>query len=143
MNSLASFLILWSRTRLITRPPVLNLNMKLKYFDISEFDCSETGENRMDPMFLARLDQLRHLCGFAFVVTSGYRSIKHSVEVGKSSPGVHTQGIAADIAVSDGVQRRMIVELALAMGFGGIGVSNGFVHIDDRGTTPVLWGYDD
>ena len=50
-------------------------------------------------------------------------------------------GIAADIKVSGGAQRRLIVEKALELGFGGIGIAKTFVHVDIRETTPVMWCY--
>jgi uncharacterized protein YcbK (DUF882 family) len=112
-----------------------------KYFDISEFRCRETGENDMDESFIHMLDELRERCGFSFVITSGYRSIKHTAERSKEKGGTHTQGIAADIAVSNGEQRMKIVREALEMGFGGIGVARTFVHVDMRATTPVMWTY--
>lgn len=112
-----------------------------KYFDISEFRCRETGENDMDDSFIHMLDELRERCGFSFVITSGYRSIKHTAERSKEKGGTHTQGIAADIAVSNGEQRMKIVREALEMGFGGIGVARTFVHVDMRATTPVMWTY--
>jgi len=43
--------------------------------------------------------------------------------------------------VSNGVERMKIVKEALDMGFGGIGVARGFVHVDMRTTTPVMWTY--
>lgn len=112
-----------------------------KHFDISEFRCRETGENDMDESFIHMLDELRERCGFSFVITSGYRSVKHTAERRKEKGGTHTQGIAADIAVSNGEQRMKIVREALEMGFGGIGVSRTFVHVDMRPTTPVMWTY--
>ena len=112
-----------------------------KHFDISEFRCRETGENDMKEEFIHMLDELRERCGFPFTITSGYRSTKHSIEVRKEQPGTHTQGIAADIAVTNGFQRMNIVHEALKMGFGGIGVAKGFVHVDMRPTTPVMWTY--
>lgn len=112
-----------------------------RYFKIEDFDCQETGENEMDHAFIHRLDGLREACGFPFHITSGYRSKEHSIEKRKSLPGTHAQGIAADIAVSGGVQRMAVVRKALAMGFTGIGVAKGFVHVDLRKTTPVLWCY--
>lgn len=116
--------------------------MSYKFFKLSEFTCSETGENHIDPSFVFRLDMLRNKCGFAFHVNSGYRSPLHSVEVVKEKPGIHTTGKAADIRVSNGIQRRRIVEEALRMHFKGIGVANGYVHIDDRATPAVMWTYD-
>lgn len=112
-----------------------------KYFKITDFDCQETGENQMSEAFIHRLDELREACGFPFYITSGYRSPNHSIEKAKSKPGMHSTGLAADIAVQGGVQRRLLVEKALEMGFGGVGVAKGFVHVDIRDTTPVLWCY--
>lgn len=117
--------------------------MNLRYFKLSEFDCAHSGENRMDLEFLERLDELRHRCKFRFTVTSGYRSPDHPIERAKETPGTHARGIAADIYVANGVQRRRIIEEALKMGFGGVGVADNFVHIDMRDTTPVIWTYDD
>jgi uncharacterized protein YcbK (DUF882 family) len=112
-----------------------------KYFKYSDFDCQETGENEMSVEFIHRLDELREACGFPFYITSGFRSPNHSIEKRKQNPGTHAQGIAADIAVSGGAQRRAVVEKALEMGFKGVGVAKGFVHVDIRETTPVLWCY--
>ena len=96
----------------------------------------------MDTAFLAKLDELREICGFPFRITSGYRDATHPSEVVKAAPGTgtHCQGIAADIAVSNGVERMNIVHEALKMGFS-IGVSRTFIHVDARTTTPVLWTY--
>lgn len=113
----------------------------LEFFDISDFDCSHTGRNEMDPKFLERLDELRRRCGFPFIITSGYRDPSHPVEARKTAPGQHSKGVAADIAVKNGYQRRIIVEEALKMGFDGVGVAKTFVHVDDRETLPVMWTY--
>jgi len=114
----------------------------LKYFEVSDFDCQETGRNEMDMEFLKRLDLLREAVGFPLYVTSGFRCPEgHSIEKTKATPGTHSRGIAADLAVSGGVQRRILVEKALQLDFKGVGVAQGFVHVDDRDTTPVMWKY--
>ena len=115
--------------------------MTYQYFDLSEFACQETGENEILPELVHSLDKLREACGFPFKITSGYRSPRHSIESKKSKPGTHSQGIAADIAVSNGIQRRKIVEEALRLGFSGIGVAHTFVHVDIRRSEPVIWTY--
>tara|TARA_R110002126_G_scaffold124237_4_gene266091 strand:- start:1250 stop:1594 length:345 start_codon:yes stop_codon:yes gene_type:complete len=112
-----------------------------KHFDIAEFDCSHTGTNEMSENFLYDLDELRKRCGFPFKITSGYRDPSHPAEASKASPGQHSKGVAADIAVNGGAQRYIIVAEALNMGFEGVGVAKGFVHVDARKTTPVLWSY--
>ena len=112
-----------------------------KYFSLDEFNCQETDENAMSESFIYKLDDLREVCAFPFKITSGYRSLDHSIEKRKAQPGTHSQGIAADIAVSGGEQRMIIVQKALLLGFTGIGVAKTFIHVDTRDTTPVLWCY--
>jgi|TARA_R110002012_G_scaffold179151_1_gene344682 uncharacterized protein YcbK (DUF882 family) len=113
-----------------------------KYFSRDEFACQVTGENEIEDELILALDELREACGFPFVITSGYRSPQHPIELGKIKPGTHAQGIAADIAVSSGIQRHTIVKKAIELGFSGIGVANGFVHVDVRPTdVPVMWTY--
>jgi hypothetical protein len=99
----------------------------MKYFKVSDFDCQETGENEMEVGFMKVLDHLRAVCGFPFIITSGYRSPNHSIE-------------AADIKVSGGAQRLAIVKHASAMGMS-VGVAKTFVHVDTRKTEPMCWCY--
>ena len=114
----------------------------IKYFKKEEFDCKHTGDNKMHQSFMELLDKLRAACGFPFVITSGYRSPEHPIEAKKANGGgQHTKGNAADIAVNGGNQRLVIVQEALKLGFTGIGVAKGFIHVDTRETTPVLWLY--
>lgn len=113
----------------------------MKYFTKEEFDCQHTGENRMEQEFLDKLDELRDRCGFSFVITSGYRSPSHPIEAKKDVPGTHAQGIAADIKITNAAQRYTIIREALSMGFSGVGVASNFIHVDTRGTAPVIWTY--
>ncbi len=116
---------------------------KFKYFKLEDFKCKETNENGIDPKFVHKLDHLREACGFPFYITSGYRSPNHRLEKSKpKGPGTHAQGIAADIAVNGGRQRMQLVRHACALGFIGIGVAKGFVHVDMRDDhKPVMWCY--
>jgi len=113
----------------------------LKFFTIDEFNCQYSGENEMKDSFLQKIDQLRYMCAFPFVITSGYRSADHPIEAKKDTPGTHAQGIAADIQVNSGAEKYKIVQNALAIGFTGIGIADTFVHVDTRTTTPVIWTY--
>ena len=116
--------------------------MSLKYFTREEFDCQASGTNNMEQDFLEKLDKLRHCCGFPFVITSGYRHpTMHPIERKKEVPGTHAQGIAADIKITNAADRLKVVYAALELGFTGIGVASDFVHVDTRGTTPVMWTY--
>ena len=116
--------------------------MGLKHFKREEFDCQVTGTNNMEQEFLEKLDQLRGACGFPFEVTSGYRHpTKHPIEMKKAVPGTHAQGIAADIKITNAAHRYAIVSNALNLGCTGIVIDDDFVHVDTRGTTPVIWLY--
>ena len=126
----------------------------MNYFKESDFDCQETGENQMTQEFYDKIDALREQCGFAFIITSGYRSTNHSLEKKKADKylaqyesmygfksGTHTQGIAADIKVKSGTQRGTIVRNAIRLGFNGIGIHRLFVHVDLREGQTVCWPY--
>ena len=67
-------------------------------------------------------------------ITSGFRDVTHPIEAKKKkTPGAHTTGCAADIAVSreDAFD---LLSLALTKGFTGIGIqqkgSGRFIHLD-------------
>ena len=113
----------------------------MRYFKLSDFDCQETGENKMNEDFLIKLDDLRHACGFPFIVTSGYRSPQHSIEMRKVKAGAHSKGIASDIRIHSGSEGFVIVSKAIKAGFRGIGVAKTFIHLDTRKTMPVIWSY--
>lgn len=113
-----------------------------KYFKLQDFDCQETGENRMEEEFIHKLDELRESCGFPFIVTSGYRSPSHSIEIKKANGGgMHTKGISADIRIANSKDRHTIIKNAMAQGFTGIGIHKTFVHVDTRLDTARVWLY--
>lgn len=116
----------------------------LTYFKRTEFNCKHSGENKMQLEFMEKLSELRRACGFPFVITSGYRTATHPVEALKQiKNGTHVRGIACDIRVENGVQRRKVVEEAIRLGFRGIGIAKYFVHVDTRpeDELAVMWSY--
>ncbi len=117
----------------------------MEYFKLSEFDCKETGENKMNVDFLNRLDLLRGVYDRPLVVSSGYRSPNHSVEKKKTKPGYHAKGVACDFKVTNSADRFRLLKAAYGLGFTGIASGHLFVHIDDRGilegATPMSWVY--
>lgn len=113
----------------------------MRYFKLSDFDCQETGNNEMSEEFLDKLDDLRHVCGFPFIITSGYRDPSHSIEARKAKAGTHARGIASDIRINNGNEAYQIIKHAQSMGFNGIGLAKTFVHVDTRKTMPVIWSY--
>ena len=119
-------------------------------FSYGELACQETGECRMDPLMMDRLQMLRSQYGQPIVISSGYRSPEHSIEAAKEQPGTHAKGRAIDIACA-GVDAYKILTEALVVGFTGIGVSqkgeSRFLHLDDLGPgehsvpRPSIWSY--
>jgi uncharacterized protein YcbK (DUF882 family) len=104
----------------------------MKYFDESEFKMGETVVfDKMDPTFLSKLDELRGLCGFPFILNSTYRSPEYNASVGGAPNSKHMEGIAADIQCVGSVARARLVKHALNLGLT-VGVYKNFVHVDNR-----------
>ena len=120
-------------------------------FSKEEMQCKETGECRMIPSFMDRLQALRNEFNKPMVITSGYRSRNHSVELKKDRIGTHVMGCAVDVECF-GVDALKLIELAIKHGFTGVGVkqhsdrTKRFIHLDDAPNTthrprPWLWSY--
>lgn len=121
----------------------------MRYFELHEFVCPCCGVADMRSTLLGPLDDLREICGFPFIVNSGYRCERHNRVVKGATNSRHLYGDAVDIGC-DARTGRVIVEEALKMGvFTGIGVNlkggNRFVHLDTRpldpDTFPFMWSY--
>ena len=111
-------------------------NRKLsKNFTVKEFACSDGS----DPVFVAPalvdlLQKIRDHFGVAVTLTSGFRSAAYNSTVKDASQySQHLYGKAADIVVK-GVPPKTVAEYAetLMPNTGGIGVYNGFTHVDVR-----------
>jgi len=111
------------------------------YFKDHEFADRYTGDKKINLDFVRRLSLLRQICGFPFIINSGYRTSKHPVEINKATIGKHTLGIAVDIRVTSARQRQKIVSEAIKLGFRGIGIHKNFVHVDMRNGPLVIWIY--
>jgi len=120
----------------------------VKYFRIEEFSCHHCGLVKMDDAFLLACDELRGRCGFALIVSSGYRCPTYNAQVSETgSDGPHTQGVAVDFSVSN-AQAWVLLREAMAMGFKGIGVKQKgdrkarFIHLDMMiEPRPNVWSY--
>ena len=116
----------------------------MKYFTLDEFDCPSlpnSGKN-MDTDFLTKLEEAREIAGVPFKITSGYRTKEHNEAVGGVSNSSHLIGVAADIAVSSGSERYIILNALLKAGFKRIGVAKTFIHCDtDPNKSNSVWTY--
>lgn len=119
---------------------------KYPNFTEAEFTCSHSGKCEMQASFMDKLQALRTAHGKAMTVTSGYRHETHPVEAEKDRPGIHTMGLAVDIACG-GSDAYNIMRLAFELGFTGIGVAqsgrNRFLHLDTYTKPPRsnVWSY--
>lgn len=108
----------------------------MKHFKIHEFDSPDepgSGDN-MHTSTLRMIDQARELAGFSFRVNSGYRTVKHNVNVGGVKGSSHTKGYAIDIhAPTKDIQKKVIAACFKA-GFRRFGLYGTFIHVDNDPT---------
>jgi zinc D-Ala-D-Ala carboxypeptidase len=101
----------------------------MKYFN-NENDF-KGNMDKMDPVLLAMLDDLREEYGYPIILNSSYRSPDHPIEAKKNKPGEHTYGAAVDIKCIGGEATFKLVKAAIEVGFTRIGISrkSNFVHV--------------
>lgn len=99
------------------------------------------GGNYIDRHFLERIEAAETICGFAWIVRSGYRCANHDKAVG--GKGNHTTGLAVDVVTYTAWHRWKIIDAAGKVGFKRIGVGRDFLHIDMMDDRPqeVMWDY--
>ena len=118
----------------------------MKYFRISEFDSPDAPGSGagMDRHFLELVDRIREDAGIPFVITSGYRTVRHNAELKGSTPNsAHLSGRAADILALTGRDKWLIVAAAVRNGIRRIGIGRNFVHVDNDASlpNPTIWLY--
>ena len=106
-----------------------------KYYDYTDTVCHcGCGFNRPDDLLLEKLDQLCDRVGQKLELTNVCRCPEHNAEVGGVPDSQHTQGTAADVVVPDDMTVDELADLALEIGFDGVGryYEDEFVHVDVR-----------
>ncbi len=102
-----------------------------KNFSPAEIACRGTGQLKLHPEALDRLQALRDRLGKPLIVRSAYRSPQHNRNVGGAPRSKHMDGKAFDIAMAN--HDPVAFEAAArAVGFLGFGFypRSGFIHID-------------
>lgn len=113
------------------------MGMLGQYFHSKEVECRcGCGLCEMDPKLMWALNRLRHELGRPVVVTSGHRCAKHNAAVGGRVNSFHLTGRAVDIRTATAKERWETLRLAFRLGFTGIGIGKGFVHLDVRDGEP-------
>lgn len=100
-------------------------------------------ESDLNPHLVSLLKSAQALCGFQFLITSGFRSRSYELSKGRSGSSSHCKGLAVDIGVNDSYERYKVL---LSLGFLGaprLGVGKTFIHIDIDETkpNPIMWTY--
>ena len=100
-------------------------------FSPAEIACRGTGQLKLNPQALDKLQALRDRLGKPLIVRSAYRSPEHNRNVGGAPRSKHMDGTAFDIAMSnhDPVAFEAAARAAGFLGFGYYPRS-GFIHID-------------
>ena len=100
-------------------------------FSPAEIACRGTGQLKLVPEVMDRLQALRDRLGKPLIIRSAYRSPEHNRAVGGAPASRHMQGTAFDIAMANH-DPAAFEAAARAVGFLGFGFypRSGFMHID-------------
>ena len=100
-------------------------------FSPAEIACRGTGQLKLHPEALDKLQSLRDRLGKPLIIRSAYRSPGHNRNVGGAPRSKHMDGTAFDIAMSNHDPAAFEAE-AREVGFLGFGFypRSGFMHID-------------
>ena len=128
------------------------MGLGTEHFTERELACPCCGINRMVTPFMAKVEAMRSVFGKPLTVSRAYSCSKHNMEVSKTGPnGPHTTGHAIDIVIS-GEDDYALLDIALTIGFNGIGINQKgpmdkrFLHFDDLQNSPTvprprIWSY--
>ncbi len=112
-----------------------------KYFTAEEVEG-------LNEEFVAKLDQARHIAGFPFIITSGFRTPeKNQSVIGAVPDSSHLTGLAVDLRVENDHEVSLIVDACKTVGISRRGIyvdSNNaptHVHVDMDSTKgqDVIW----
>ncbi len=117
--------------------------MNYKYFNRLEFKCNCCELNHTNKYFIEKLDIARGIAGAKFKINSGFRCLKHNLNVGGNPDSSHLKGLAADIRIKSSSDRWKIVNALIQVGFSRIGIAETFIHVDedDDKAQNVIWYY--
>jgi len=124
--------------------------LRWKNFTPSEFACTHCGENKIKYGLIDTLQDIRDEVGSPLRISSGYRCPHHPIEARKATPGEHSEGTCADVAVSHETAWHVLKAAMAHPRVTGVGVNQRgtgrFIHIGiGEGKTgrprPRVWSY--
>ena len=116
----------------------------IKYFSPKEFNCDGVPcMDKMNPELLVMLDTARDLASIPFTITSSWRSKEKNQAIKGAKNSAHLRGFAVDIACNNSVERFIMVNALINVGFKRVGIANTFLHVDNDPSLAegVIWLY--
>lgn len=117
----------------------------IKHFKASEFDSRDapgSGAIYMREQFVRQLDLARELCGFPWIVLSGYRTDRRNEIVGGALSSGHEDGWCADIRALSPVTRDKILDAARIVGIRQKAIGDVSIHLgSEPGKRIGTWIY--
>lgn len=118
-------------------------NVKLSTnFTVKEFACKDgSDEIVINTDLVDKLQKARNYFGKPIIITSAYRTKTYNTKVGGSPNSQHILGYAADIYIA-GVTPKQLYDYfnKLMPNTGGVGLYDGFCHVDVR-AKKSRWDY--
>ncbi len=116
-----------------------------EHFLASEFHCpcGACDGGKMSPIFIAKLQKFRTTFNrpVKIVHGGGFRCVAYERSNGRSGKGMHPQGRAVDFECLSDSDRYQALRIAFSI-FGGVGINNGSIHVDDRDAAAARsWTY--
>ncbi len=115
-----------------------------KYFSVRELSCRCRSKScdayPISPELLQVLDNIREDYGDPITITSGVRCKTWNDKVNGSPKSQHLLGKAVDILMHEKEIKRFI-SICKNNGIVGIGIGNGWLHIDIRDGMNTTWFY--
>ena len=113
----------------------------MKYFKEKEFNMGgEIVFDKMNPVLLKALDEIREEVKNYLIINSSYRSAEYNKLIGGSERSQHLLGNAVDLKTTHltGIEKYRLIKSAMEKGLS-IGIYKTFIHIDCRNTQSVMW----
>jgi len=116
-------------------------------FDAAEFacPCGKCDKGIMSPIFMQKVQRFRTVYGKPLrpVRGGGFRCKAHNAAIGGADDSFHVLGRAVDFEVphDSDAERYQMLRIAFSI-FGGVGINNGSIHVDDRDQARArAWDY--